>query len=175
MELQPFINQAEIAEIVHRLARQIDHDYHGQSIVAIAILKGSVFFFADLLRALQTPIERLEFIQLSSYRGETTSSGQVAMHSYLVPDVIRGKAVLVVEDIVDTGHSWATLKPQLLALQPQSLKICTLLDKPARRQTPVTLDYVGCIIDDEFVVGYGFDWQERYRQLPDLYRGIAPT
>lgn len=173
MSLSLLISQAEIAEIVTRLAQKIDQDYQGRSIIVVGILKGSVIFLADLIRTLKTPIERIEFIQLSSYGAGTESSGNVVIQNNLAESIVQNKEILIVEDIVDSGRSWASLRPQLLALNPQSLKICTLLDKPSRRQVFVPLDYVGRQVEDYFIVGYGFDLNEQYRQLPDIYQWQA--
>jgi hypoxanthine phosphoribosyltransferase len=173
MRLSLLISQAETAEIVTRLAQKIDHDYQGRSIIVVGILKGSVIFLADLVRTLKTPIERIEFIQLSSYGSGTESSGNVVIQGNLAQSIVQNKEILIVEDIVDSGRSWASLRPQLLALNPQSLKICTLLDKPSRRQVAVPLDYVGRQVEDYFIVGYGFDLNEQYRQLPDIYQWQA--
>ena len=170
MSLSLFIPQTEIADIVTQLAQKIDQDYQGRSIVVVCILKGSVIFLADLVRAIQTPIERIEFIRLSSYGAGCKSSGDVVIDGNLSENLVRDQEILIVEDIVDSGRSWASLKPQLLALNPRSLKICTLLDKPSRRQVSVPLDYVGRQVEDHFIVGYGFDLNEQYRQLPDIYQ-----
>ncbi|MEY2984313.1 MAG: hypothetical protein RLZZ568_930 [Cyanobacteriota bacterium] len=170
MALHLLISPDEIADIVTELAQQIDQDYQGRPIVVIGIFKGSIIFLADLVRAMQTPIEGIEFIRLSSYGSATISSGRVAIQGDLPIQFVQDRQVLVVEDIVDTGHSWAVLRPQLLALTPRSLKICTLLDKPARRQVNVSLDYIGRRVEDDFLVGYGLDWNEQYRQLPAIYR-----
>ena len=173
MPLQLLINQTEIAKIVTRLALQIDHDYQGRSPLVIGILKGSMFFLADLVRAMKTPIKQIEFIRLSSYGAGIKSSGTVNIQGDLPEALIQDQDLLIVEDIVDTGNSWAALKPQLLALNPRSVKICTLLDKPSRRQVAVSLDYVGRRVEDEFIVGYGLDLDEQYRQLPAIYRWRA--
>jgi len=173
MSLHPLISQAEIAEIVTHLAQQIDQDYQGRSPIVVGILKGSMIFLADLVRAMQTPIERIEFIQLSSYGPNLQSSGEVVIQGNLSETLIRDQDLLIVEDIVDTGHSWAALQTQLLAFNPRSLKICTLLDKPSRRRVCVDLDYVGRRVEDNFIVGYGLDLGEQYRQLPAIYRWAA--
>ena len=173
MPLQLLIDQTEIAEIVTRLAQQIDQDYQGRSPIVIGILKGSMFFVTDLVRAMETPIKQIEFMRLSSYGSSTKSSGTVMITGNLPETLIQDQDLLIVEDIVDTGNSWAALQPQLLALQPRSLKICTLLDKPSRRQVAVSLDYVGRRVEDEFMVGYGLDLNEQYRQLPAIYQWRA--
>ncbi|MFM1841547.1 MAG: hypothetical protein RLZZ490_278 [Cyanobacteriota bacterium] len=170
MPLKQLISQAEIAEIVTRLAHQIDQDYQGRSPLVIGILNGSMIFLADLVRSMATPIKQIMFIHLSSYGSSRQSSGKVTIKADLPESLIRDQDLLIVEDIVDTGNSWAALYPQLLALNPRSIKICTLLDKPCRRQIAVSLDYVGHRVEDGFIVGYGLDWKEQYRQLPDIYQ-----
>ncbi len=167
--LSLLISETEIATIVQTLAQRIDQDYCGESITAIAILKGSFIFCADLVRALKTPINRIEFISLASYGAQTKSSGQVMITNALAPNLIRGQNILVIEDIIDTGLSLSALWPQLQSQGPRSVKIVTLLDKPSRRQHAISVDYIGRSIADYFVVGYGLDFDQKYRQLPAIY------
>ena len=151
---------------VGELGRQIRGDYVGRTPMLVAVLKGAVVFLADLMRAIDAPCE-CDFIALSSYGASTRSSGIVELTKDLsVP--IEGRDVLIVEDIVDTGRTLAYLLRNLETRQPATLRVCTLLDKAARREVPVSLDYVGFTIPDEFVVGYGLDFAGLYRNLPYL-------
>ncbi len=160
------ISGAEIEEAVNRLATNIRNDYPAGNILVISILKGSFIFTADLVRHMRLPLE-VHFIQLSSYGERMESSGEVRLvHPLQCP--IKGRHVLVVEDIVDTGHTISFIMEQLRAEQPASLKLCALADKPSRRVVPVTIDYLGFTVPDKFIVGYGIDWDEKYRHLPDI-------
>ncbi|MBD0335420.1 MAG: hypoxanthine phosphoribosyltransferase [Cyanobacteria bacterium Co-bin13] len=167
--LVPLISQAEIADTVARLAQTLDQDYANKSPVVIGVLKGAFIFLSDLIRQMQTPIQRVELIRLSSYGAATTSSGNVKILMDLPPDLIAGQDVILVEDIVDTGRSTSVALANLAACSPASLKLCSLLDKPSRRQVPVTIDYLGLTIPDRFIVGYGLDMDEQYRQLPGIF------
>jgi hypoxanthine phosphoribosyltransferase len=167
--LVTLISQAEIAAIVDRLATELDRDYAGRTPVLVGLLKGSFVFVADLARAMKTSLQDVEFMRLSSYGSGTVSSGQATLVAGLPRAAIAGQDVIVVEDIVDTGITISTVLSYLREYQPASLKLCTLLDKPARRQIPVPIDYVGITIPDQFVVGYGIDYDQQYRQLPDIY------
>lgn len=151
--------QAKVAE----LGRRISEDYQGQELLLIGLLRGAIVFLSDLMRAITIPV-RLDFIGISSYRVRT-ESGAVRLVMDLETD-IGGKHVLIVEDIVDTGKTLSYLVENLKARQPASLRICALLDKPDRRQVPIKVDYVGFEIPDKFVVGYGLDFAEGYRNLP---------
>jgi hypoxanthine phosphoribosyltransferase len=151
---------------VGALGRQIRADYAGRTPMLVGVLKGAVVFLADLMRAIDAPCE-CDFIALSSYGASTRSSGIVELTKDLsVP--IEGRDVLIVEDIVDTGRTLAYLLRNLETRQPATLRVCTLLDKVTRREVPVSLDYVGFQIPDEFVVGYGLDFAGLDRNLPDL-------
>ncbi|BFM38291.1 hypoxanthine phosphoribosyltransferase [Synechocystis sp. LKSZ1] len=169
LSLTPLLSTLEIVAIIQRLAQAIDQDYNSQSLTAVVVLKGAVFFAADLLRALQTPVAGIEFVQLASYGPRKQSSGTVVTIQALSAEQILGKHLLVIEDIIDTGRSLAHLLAQLQAHHPCSLKVCVLLDKPSCRQVTVPIDYIGQAIPDRFVVGYGLDFDEQYRQLPAIY------
>ena len=164
--LSVLISAQQIRAKVAELAAQIDNDLPEGPVYLIAVLKGSCFFLADLARAMKTPA-RLEFIGTSSYGQSETSSGKVKLtHDLTAP--IEGRDVILVEDIVDTGVTLSYLRNLLAQRKPRSLRIAALLDKPDRRRTPITVDYRGFEIPDKFVVGYGLDFAEDYRNLPDL-------
>jgi hypoxanthine phosphoribosyltransferase len=157
------VSEAEIQAKVAELGQRISGDYAGQEILLIGLLRGAIVFLSDLMRAIQIPV-RLDFIGISSY-GASTDSGAVRLVMDLETD-ISGRHVLVVEDIVDTGKTLSYLVENLKARQPASLRVCALLDKPDRRTVPIDIDYVGFEIPDKFVVGYGLDFAEGYRNLP---------
>jgi hypoxanthine phosphoribosyltransferase len=157
---------------VGQLGRQIRSDYAGRTPMLVGVLKGAVVFLADLMRAVDAPCE-CDFIAVSSYGASTRSSGIVRLTKDLSVS-IEGRDVLVVEDIVDTGRTLAYLVRNLETRQPRSLRVCALLDKAARREVPVPLDYVGFTIPDEFVVGYGLDYAGLFRNLPYLAVLDAP-
>ena len=164
--LRVLISAEQIQTRIHELAAQIDRDLPGGPIYLIAILKGACFFLSDLARAIKTPA-RIEFMGISSYGKGKTSSGEVKVTKDL--DVtIEGYDVIVVEDIVDSGITLTYLMQLLAQRKPKSLRIATLLDKPKHRQRPVKADYRGFEIPDEFVVGYGLDYAEDYRNLPEV-------
>ncbi len=165
--LKPLYRRTEISGRVAELARQIDRDYAGRELLLVGILKGSFLFIADLARALQTPTQ-IDFVRIASYGSETRSSGIVEIRKDLEMP-IRGRHVLIVEDIVDSGFTLEALCNQLLLRNPASLRVCTLVDKRAQRATDVPVDYVGFTLDCGFIVGYGLDHDERYRGLPDIY------
>ena len=150
--------QAKVVE----LGRQISQDYQGEELLLIGLLRGAIVFLSDLMRAIDTPV-LLDFIGISSY-GDSTESGAVRLVMDLETD-ISGRHVLVVEDIVDTGRTLFYLVQNLKARHPASLRVCALLDKPDRREVPIEVDYVGFEIPDKFVVGYGLDFAEGYRNL----------
>lgn len=151
---------------IHELAAEIDRDYPEGPVYLVGILKGACFFLADLARAMKAPA-RLEFVGISSYGRGTTSSGEVRLTKDLDASV-EGYDVIVVEDIVDSGITLSYLIQVFQQRRPRSLRVATLLDKPDRRQRPVKVDYVGFQIPDKFVVGYGLDYAEDYRNLPDI-------
>ena len=160
------ISKEDIEKKVLEISKQISADYMGLNPLFVCILKGSVFFTADLLRNVTTPAQ-IDFMVVSSYGSGTTSSGTLNIKKDLSVD-IKGKHVIVVEDIIDSGNTLYLLKDLLLSREPASVKICTLLDKPDRRIKEVEVDYCGFKIPDEFVVGYGLDYDENYRTLPDI-------
>ncbi len=156
----------EIEVTVKRLATEIRRDYQGKNPLLIGILKGSFVFMADLIRLLNFPLE-VEFIQLSSYGRGKDSSGKVKEMQGLRSQ-IKGRDVLVIEDIVDTGLTVSFLLDYLRKKHPASVKLCALTDKPARHQIPITIDYLGFTVPNKFIVGYGIDWDEKFRYLPDI-------
>jgi len=160
--------QEQLKDRVDALARQIEADYAGKEVMFIGVLRGSFVFMADLCRAVRLPCT-LDFMSVSSYGKGTTSSGQVQITKDLSED-ISGRHVIVVEDILDSGNTLDYLLKLLQHRHPASVKLCVLLDKPERRKKPVVPDYTGFSIPDAFVVGYGLDYAERYRNLP--YIGI---
>ena len=156
----------EIEATVKRLAAEIKKDYHGKQPILICVLKGSFMFMADLIRLLDFPLE-VEFIRLSSYGRGRESSGKIKVEQGLRSEV-KGRDVLIIEDIVDTGLTVSFLLGYLRKKKPASLKLCALTDKPSRRQIPVTIDYLGFTVPNRFLVGYGLDLDEEFRNLPDI-------
>jgi hypoxanthine phosphoribosyltransferase len=164
--LEVLIARDRIAQRVAELGELITHDYQGKQPILLCVLKGSFVFVADLARAIDLPV-RVEFLGVRSYGDATTSTGEVEVtHDLTRP--IQGEDVLIVEDIVDTGTTSAFLRQQLATRHPNSLKLCGLLHKPSRALMQVTIDYTGFTIDDHFVVGYGLDAAQQYRNLPDI-------
>jgi len=157
------ITDEQIARRIQTLAREIERDFRGRETVVVSLLNGTVVFLADLIRQLNVPL-RLDFIGVSSY-GAGTESGELVFTKELRLDV-RGRDVLLVDDILDTGKTMARVIARLKLLKPRRIKTCVLLDKPARRVEKITADYSGFEIPDLFVVGYGLDYAERYRNLP---------
>lgn len=156
--------ETRIAEI----AEQINKEYEGRNVHLICILKGSLFFTCELAKRLTVPVT-IDFIQVSSYGSGTVSSGNIKIKKEL-DESIEGRDVIVIEDIIDSGNTLSRLVPYLQKMEPASLKICTLLDKPDRREADVNVDYNGFDIPDKFVVGYGLDYDQKYRNLP--YIGV---
>jgi len=157
------ISEEQLARRVKILAREIERDFRGRETVVISLLSGTVMFLADLIRHLNLPL-RLDFIGVSSY-GLGTESGELVFTKELRLDV-RGRDILLVDDILDTGKTMSRVLPKLRALKPRRIKVCVLLDKPSRRVEKIHADYTGFEIPDFFVVGYGLDFAERYRNLP---------
>jgi len=160
------ISQDEIGRAVARLAAEIKRDYQGRQPIFIGILKGSFVFLADLIRQLQLPVE-VDFVRLSSYGAGTQTSGKVKMVQGLKTPV-KGRDVLVVEDIVDTGLTLSFLLDYLHRKKPASLRVCALTQKPSRRQVPVKIDYLGFTVPDKFIVGYGTDCDGKFRHLANI-------
>lgn len=166
--IKVLISEEQVKERINELAEQISKDYEGKSVHLICILKGSAFFSCDLAKRITVPVT-IDFMSVSSYGNETVSSGRVRIVKDL-DESIQGKDVIIIEDIIDSGRTLAYLVELLGTRSPNSLNICTLLDKPERRVTDVLVNYVGFEIPDEFVVGYGLDYQQNYRNLP--YVGV---
>ena len=163
-----YYSEEELHAIVERLGKQISEDYKNKNLLMVSILKGSVIFMADLMRASQLMCD-VEFIAVSSYQNGTVSSGRVQITHDLQQD-ITGREIVIVEDILDSGNTLAFLKSYLMAKGAKSISIVTLLDKPSRREKAVEADLSGFVVPDEFVVGYGLDYDEKYRNLP--YVGV---
>ena len=160
------ITKEEIEKRTAELAAEISRDYKGKKLIMICVLTGAMVFFADLLRKIEIPLE-VDTIVASSYGAGMTTSGSVRISKDIKYD-ISGKSVILVEDIIDTGVTLKTLTQMLATRVPESLKVCSLLDKPSRRRVDFEGDYVGFKIPDEFVVGYGLDYAEQYRNLPEV-------
>jgi hypoxanthine phosphoribosyltransferase len=166
-QLKILIKRDEIAKAIERLASEIERNYQGKQPLLIGVLKGSFVFMADLIRQLDLPLE-LDFVRLSSYGAARESSGRVrVIQGAKTP--IKGRDVLVIEDIVDTGITTSFLLDYLRKRKPASLKLCALTDKPSRRRVPVPIDYLGFTVPNKFIVGYGLDCDQRFRNLPDIY------
>lgn len=165
-QLKILISRDEIAKAVARLAREIETDYRDKQLLLICVLKGSFVFTADLIRQLDLPLE-LDFIRLSSYGAARESSGKVRVVQG-VKTPVKSRDALVIEDIVDTGITISFLLDYLKKKQPASLKLCTLTDKPSRRRVPVSIDYRGFTVPNKFIVGYGLDCDQRFRNLPNI-------
>jgi len=166
-KLHTLFRRDEIEATVKRLAAEIRGDYYDKYPLLIGVLKGSFMFMADIIRLLDFPLE-VDFIRLSSYGRGRQSSGRIKVVQGLRSEV-RGRDVLVIEDIVDTGLTTSFLLDYLRKKKPTSLKLCALTDKPSRRRIPVTIDYLGFTVPDKFLVGYGLDWDEKFRNLPDIH------
>ena len=165
-QLKVLLTEEEIRGGVKRLAREINRDYQHKHPLLLGILKGSFVFMADLIRLLEVPVE-IEFVRLSSYGSARVTSGEIKVVQGL-RSKIKGRDVLVIEDIVDTGTTVGYFLDYLRRKKPASLKLCTLFDKPSRREIPLPIDYLGFTIPDKFVVGYGLDYDEQFRHLPRL-------
>lgn len=162
------ISEEELSKRVSELAEQISKDYEGKKVLIVTLLKGGVVFSVDLMRKLSIPVE-IEFMCVSSYGSSSKTSGNVKIDKDL-DQSIKGKHVLLVEDIIDSGLTLNRVRELLESREPASLKICTILDKPSRRKTYVDVEYTGFEIPDEFVVGYGLDYAQKNRNLP--YVGV---
>jgi hypoxanthine phosphoribosyltransferase len=169
---KPMFTVNQIQDKVKELAENISRDYEGRDLIVVSILKGAFMFTSDLIRAIRTPLS-IEFITASSY-ADVTTTGEVKIHCDIREDV-RGKDVLLVEDIVDTGITVNYVRERLMQREPASLKVCGLLNKKERRRVDVPLDYVGFEIPDVFVVGYGLDYENKFRNLPYIAEFIKST
>jgi len=165
-QLKVLITREEIKNTVAKLANEIKEDYRGKHPLLIGVLKGSFVFMADLIRQLDLPVE-IDFIRLYSYGADMKSSGKVKVVQRLKTPV-KGRDVLVIEDIVDTGLTLSFLLNYLRREKPASLKVCALTDKPSRRKAPVSIEYLGFTLPDKFIVGYGLDLDQKFRNLPDI-------
>ena len=164
--LKVLLSEEQIAEKVAQIGRQITEDYQDKNLLMVSVLKGSVVFMADLMRAVDCPA-RIDFMSVSSYGSGTKTSGVVK----IVKDLdlnLEGYDLLLVEDILDSGVTLSYLLELLRARRPASVRLCVLLDKPNRRKVPVNIDYRGLEVPDEFIVGYGLDYAEQYRNLPEI-------
>lgn len=165
--LKRLFSKEEIDRAVKRLASLIESDYDDEKIVFVCLLKGSFIFTSDLVRSVHNPT-RVDFMRVSSYGAGTKSSGNITITKDLEEN-IEGENVVIVEDIIDSGLTLKEIGDMLKARKPKSLKICALLDKRARREQDVAIDYIGFVIEDGFVVGYGIDYAEQYRNLPEIF------
>ncbi|MDW7654841.1 MAG: hypoxanthine phosphoribosyltransferase [Nitrospiraceae bacterium] len=163
---RPIVTQEEMRARIRELGKQITTDYMGKDLVLVGVLKGAYAFYADLARAIRIPL-RVDFLMVTSYGSRAKTSGKVKMVTELTEE-IKGKDVLLVEDIVDSGLTAQYLVKALGKKKPKSIKLCALLSKPARRTGDVTIDYEGFKIPNKYVVGYGLDYQQKYRNLPYL-------
>ena len=163
-KIETLISEEKLAARVAELGKQIEKDYQGKDLVCVGLLKGSVVFMTDLIKTINLDL-KIDFMKVSSYGNGTDSTGIVKILKD-VDEEVTGKDVLLIEDIVDTGLTLANVKEFMWKKKPNSIKICTLLDKPSRRKTDVKAEYVGFEIPDAFVIGYGLDYAEHYRNLP---------
>lgn len=160
-------SRERIATEVSRLGQEISRDFAGQEVMLIGVLKGSFLFIADLIRTIEVPTV-VDFVRLASYGSGTSTSGIIEFRKELEMP-IRDRHVIIIEDIIDSGYTLECLYHKLLLQHPRSLKICTMIDKRGRREVEMDADYVGITMDDGFIIGYGLDHDERYRNLPDIY------
>ena len=167
-KISVLIAEEDVDKKIREIAEKISKDYEGKTVTLICILKGSVFFTCELAKRITIPV-KLDFMSVSSYGAGTESSGRVKIIKDL-DDSVEGKDIIVIEDIIDSGRTLSHLMTLLSSRKPNSIKLCTLLDKPDRRVVPVDVDYTGFNIPDKFVVGYGLDYDQNYRNLP--YIGV---
>ena len=165
-ELITLIDEQKINQRIEELAKEINEDYHGKEFILVSILKGSIVFTAELAKKLNNPKIKIDFMRVSSYEGENTESSEEPELKIDLSEDIKGKDVIIIEDIIDTGITLEFLLETLISRKPNSIKLCTLLDKPERRKKQIKVDYVGFTIPNEFVVGYGLDTDGYYRCLP---------
>lgn len=166
-KLKTLYSRERIAAEVKRLGCEISRDYQQRDILLVCVLKGSFLFIADLIREIDCPT-MIDFVRLASYGSGTQSSGIIEFRKELEMS-IKDRDVIIVEDIIDSGYTLECLFNKLLLQEPRSLKICTLIDKRARREVEIEADYVGMTMDDGFIIGYGLDYNEHYRNLPAIY------
>ena len=166
-DLIPVLSKEEIETAVASLAEKISADYRNRELVLVGVLKGAFVFLADLIRHLTIDV-KIDFVRLSSYGMNSSRSGEIRLTKELEVD-IRDKDVLIVEDIVDTGHSLTFLVDHLNSFKPQTVKICTMIDKRERREIGIPIDYAACVVEKGYLVGYGLDYAEIYRNLPAIY------
>lgn len=164
IDVDVMISQEEIQKRIKELAREIEKDYEGKELICLGLLKGSIMFMADLLKEVNLPLA-MDFMKVSSYHGGTDSTGVVKILKDVDLD-ITGKNILIIEDIIDTGLTLQYVKNFLESKKPNEIKVCSLLDKPSRRKVEMVGEYIGFEIPDEFVLGYGLDYDEYYRNLP---------
>jgi hypoxanthine phosphoribosyltransferase len=162
------LKKEDIDKIVAELAHRISKDYKHRELILIGVLKGAFVFLADLIRCLTIPA-KIDFVRLASYESKTSSSGKVRMMKEIEIDV-KSKDILIVEDIIDSGLSMCTLLDYINSLHPETVRVCALIDKRERREIDVDVDYVGHVVENGFLVGYGLDFAEEYRYLPGIYR-----
>lgn len=165
--MRKLFSKEEIDGAVRRLASLIEKDFEGEDIVFVCLLKGSFMFTSDLVRCIRNP-SRVDFMRVSSYGNAMKSKGEISVTKDLEED-IEGRNVIIVEDIIDSGLTLKSVREMLGKRKPKILKICALVDKRARRKVEIEGDYVGFTIDDDFIVGYGIDYAERYRNYPEIY------
>ncbi len=166
-ELVPYIKADEIHEMVRKLAKQVEHDYRGQEIILVCALKGSIPFIADLCREIDLP-QKIDFVKVTASSDSNNEGGGAKITKDISLNV-TGKHVIIVEEIIDTARTLLFLRDRILAANPQTLKVLTLLDKPARRVVQIKPDYVGSVVEDRYLVGYGLDEDELGRNYPDIY------
>ena len=159
-----YLTEEQVNARIAELGAEITERFKGESVYLICILRGSIFFTTELAKRIDLPME-IDFMTVSSYGAETVSSGVISIKQDLAGS-IEGKNVIVVEDIIDSGNTLSRLLQLFQSRNPKTLTLCTLLDKPARRETEVSVDYTGFVVPDKFIVGYGLDWDQRYRNLP---------
>lgn len=162
--IEKMISEGDLQVRIREVAKEIEKDYRGKDLICVGLLKGSIMFMADLLKNVELDLA-MDFMKVSSYHGGTDSTGVVKILKDVDED-LTGKDVLIIEDIIDTGLTLNSVKKFLMSKQPKSLKVCSLLDKPSRRKVDMLGEYIGFEIPDEFVVGYGLDYDELYRNLP---------
>jgi hypoxanthine phosphoribosyltransferase len=165
-EMKRLLTREELRERVAALGTQISNDYRGRQLVLIGALKGAFVFLSDLIREMSIPV-KIDFVRVSSY-GSSSCAGDICLEKGIKLD-IEGKDILIVEDIIDTGVTLVYLERYLKKFKPASVKICTMIDKPERRKVDLKVDYTGHVIKSGFLVGYGLDYNEMYRELPEIY------